>query len=99
MDSTLKRILNFAIDADKLFVGSLSPLFWETMEESLRYHFEQYGPVVSVEVMRDQNMGDFHGFPFCGIYGYIKTVDVVMSHKGSTVSLSFWDFKSVFSFH
>jgi hypothetical protein len=48
------------------------------MEESLHYHSEQYGPAVSVEVMGDQNMGDFHGFPFCGIYGYIK---MVCSHE------------------
>jgi hypothetical protein len=27
-------------------------------------HFEQYGPVMSVEVMRDWNMGDFCGFTF-----------------------------------
>jgi hypothetical protein len=49
--------------------------------------------------MRDQNTGDFCGFHFCGIYGYIESVDVVMSHEGNTVSLSFCDFKSVFSFH
>jgi RNA-binding protein Musashi len=99
MDSTLKCILKFAIDADKFFVGGLSPSFWETTEESLHYHFEQYGPVVLVEVMRDWNIGDFHGFPFCGIYGYIQMVDVVMSHEGSVVSLSFCNFKRVFSFH
>ena len=61
MDSMQKRILKSAIDAEKILVGSLS---WQTMEESLRYHFEQYGPVVLVEVMRDQNMGDFCGFTF-----------------------------------
>lgn len=36
-----------SIDADKIFVGGLS---WQTTEESLRYHFEQYGAVTSVEV-------------------------------------------------
>jgi RNA recognition motif-containing protein len=71
VDSNLKHILKFAIDADKFLVGSLSPSFWETTEESLHYHFEQYGPVVLVEVMRDQNMGDFCGFPFCGWYLWI----------------------------
>jgi hypothetical protein len=35
--------------------------------------------------------GTFLWVPFCGIYGYIKTVDVVMSHEGSTVSLLFCD--------
>jgi RNA recognition motif-containing protein len=73
MNSMQKCILKFVIDANKFFVGSLS---WQTMEESLHYHFEQYGPVVSVEVMRDWNMGDFCGSPFCGIYGYIKMVDL-----------------------
>jgi RNA recognition motif-containing protein len=61
MNSMQKCILKCAIDADKNFVGSLS---WQTMEESLHYHFEQYGPVVLVEGMRDWNMGDFHGFTF-----------------------------------
>jgi RNA-binding protein Musashi len=35
-----------AMDAGKIFVGGLS---WQTTEESLRWHFEQYGPVLSVE--------------------------------------------------
>jgi RNA-binding protein Musashi len=69
MDSMQKCILKCAIDADKIFVGGLS---WQTSEESLHYHFEQYGPVMSVEGMRDQNMGDFCRFLFCGIYGYIS---------------------------
>jgi RNA recognition motif-containing protein len=38
----------------KIFVGGLS---WQTTEEALRFHFEQYGPVESVEVMRDRNTG------------------------------------------
>jgi RNA-binding protein Musashi len=59
MDSMQKCILKSAIDVDKIFVGSLS---WQTSEESLHYHFEQYGPVMSVEGMRDWNMGDFNGF-------------------------------------
>jgi hypothetical protein len=41
-------------DHIKIFVGGLS---WQTTEESLRWHFEQYGPVISVEVMRDRNTG------------------------------------------
>lgn len=41
-------------DHSKIFVGGLS---WQTTEESLRWHFETYGPVVSVEVMRDRNTG------------------------------------------
>jgi RNA recognition motif-containing protein len=80
-------------------MGQLSPLFWEMMEESLHYHFEQNGPVMSVKVKRDWNTGDFCGIGFCGIYGYIESVDVVMNHEGNVVSLLFCDFKSVFSFH
>lgn len=34
------------MDLGKIFVGGLS---WQTTEESLRWHFEQYGRVVSVE--------------------------------------------------
>jgi RNA recognition motif-containing protein len=64
-----------AIDADKIFVGGLS---WQTTtEESLRYHFEQYGPVVSVEVTRDRNSGYPRGFAFV-VFKDIETVDLVM---------------------
>jgi hypothetical protein len=43
-------------DATKIFVGGL--------EESLRWHFEQYGTVVSVEVMRDRHTGGTWYFLF-----------------------------------
>jgi RNA-binding protein Musashi len=56
-------------DADKFFVGSLS---WQTSEESMHYHFEQYGPVVLVEGMRDWNMGDFCGFTFVVFMDILK---------------------------
>jgi RNA recognition motif-containing protein len=61
MDSMQKHILKCAIDAKKIFWGGLS---WQTMEELLSYHFEQYGPIMSVEGMRDQNMGAFLGVTF-----------------------------------
>jgi RNA-binding protein Musashi len=48
-------------DHAKIFVGGLS---WQTTEESLRWHFEQYGQVISVEVMRDRNTGGAFGFIF-----------------------------------
>ena len=41
-------------DHSKIFVGALS---WQTTEESLRIHFDQYGPVQSVEVVRDRHTG------------------------------------------
>lgn len=66
------------LDADKIFVGGLS---WQTTEESLRYHFEQYGPVASVEVMKDRNTGDPRGFAFV-VFSSPETVDLVMKDVG-----------------
>jgi RNA-binding protein Musashi len=62
------------IDQGKIFVGGLS---WSTTEESLRFHFEQYGPVESVQVMRDRNTGEPRGFGFV-IFKDGATVDLVM---------------------
>lgn len=63
-------------DMAKIFVGGLS---WQTTEETLRYHFEQYGEVVSVEVMRDRNTGDPRGFAFV-VFKEDAIVDLVMSN-------------------
>ena len=41
-----------SVDLAKIFVGGLS---WQTEEDALRYHFEQFGEVATVEVMRDRN--------------------------------------------
>ena len=62
------------MDAGKIFVGGLS---WQTTEETLRYHFEQYGEVSSVEVMRDRNTGDPRGFAFV-VFKSDETVELVM---------------------
>jgi len=62
------------IDAAKIFVGGLS---WQTTEETLRYHFEQYGEVVSVEVMRDRQTGDPRGFAFV-VFTSDETVDLIL---------------------
>jgi RNA recognition motif-containing protein len=62
------------MDAGKIFVGGLS---WQTAEEALRFHFEQYGTVLSVEVMRDRNTGDPRGFAFV-VFSDPSTVDLVM---------------------
>lgn len=78
-----------AIDADKIFVGGLS---WQTTEESLRYHFEQYGPVVSVEVMRDRNTGDPRGFAFV-VFKDIETVDLVMKEARHEINHKIVDVK------
>ena len=63
-------------DMAKIFVGGLS---WQTTEETLRYHFEQYGEVVSVEVMRDRNTGDPRGFAFV-VFKDDPTVELVMQN-------------------
>jgi hypothetical protein len=41
-------------DNCKIFVGALS---WQTTEDALRMHFEKYGSVYSVEVVRDRHTG------------------------------------------
>eukprot|EP00569_Conticribra_weissflogii_P014848 CAMPEP_0171406750 /NCGR_PEP_ID=MMETSP0880-20121228/18390_1 /TAXON_ID=67004 /ORGANISM="Thalassiosira weissflogii, Strain CCMP1336" /LENGTH=111 /DNA_ID=CAMNT_0011922523 /DNA_START=110 /DNA_END=442 /DNA_ORIENTATION=+ len=63
------------IDAAKIFVGGLS---WQTTEETLRYHFEQYGEVSSVEVMRDRNTGDPRGFAFV-VFTSDETVELILN--------------------
>lgn len=65
------------IDSAKIFVGGLS---WQSTENSLRKHFEQFGNVVSVEVMRDRNTGDPRGFAFV-VFDSDDTVDDLMKHK------------------
>lgn len=66
-----------AADHSKIFVGGLS---WQTTEESLRWHFEQYGEVTSVEVMRDRNTGDPRGFAFV-VFADPSTLDLVMADQ------------------
>jgi RNA-binding protein Musashi len=46
---------------NKIFVGGIS---WQSTEESLQTYFEQYGPVESVEIMRDRLTGNPRGFAF-----------------------------------
>ncbi|KAK9862706.1 hypothetical protein WJX84_008352 [Apatococcus fuscideae] len=46
---------------DKLFLGGLS---WETNEEKVRRHFEKYGELQEVVVMRDRMTGKPRGFGF-----------------------------------
>eukprot|EP00561_Arcocellulus_cornucervis_P012940 CAMPEP_0185803794 /NCGR_PEP_ID=MMETSP1322-20130828/2875_1 /TAXON_ID=265543 /ORGANISM="Minutocellus polymorphus, Strain RCC2270" /LENGTH=113 /DNA_ID=CAMNT_0028499721 /DNA_START=106 /DNA_END=443 /DNA_ORIENTATION=- len=64
-----------SLDLAKIFVGGLS---WQTNEDSLRYHFEQYGEVASVEVMRDRNTNQPRGFAFV-VFKSDETVDLIMS--------------------
>ncbi|KAL7551929.1 hypothetical protein ACHAWF_015502, partial [Thalassiosira exigua] len=77
------------IDAAKIFVGGLS---WQTTEETLRYHFEQYGEVVSVEVMRDRNTGDPRGFAFV-VFKSDETVDLILKNKPHEINHKVVDVK------
>jgi RNA recognition motif-containing protein len=76
-------------DAGKIFVGGLS---WQTTEESLRWHFEQYGSVVSVEVMRDRHTGDPRGFAFV-VFADHATVDLVMDEDSHEINHKIVDVK------
>eukprot|EP00587_Corethron_hystrix_P008689 CAMPEP_0113322532 /NCGR_PEP_ID=MMETSP0010_2-20120614/15672_1 /TAXON_ID=216773 ORGANISM="Corethron hystrix, Strain 308" /NCGR_SAMPLE_ID=MMETSP0010_2 /ASSEMBLY_ACC=CAM_ASM_000155 /LENGTH=306 /DNA_ID=CAMNT_0000181071 /DNA_START=70 /DNA_END=987 /DNA_ORIENTATION=+ /assembly_acc=CAM_ASM_000155 len=76
-------------DSSKIFVGGLS---WKTTEESLRYHFEQFGEVASVEVMRDRITGDPRGFAFV-VFATDATVDLVMEEKKHEVDHKVVDVK------
>lgn len=77
------------LDQGKIFVGGLS---WQTNEESLRWHFEQYGKVVSVEVMRDRNTGDPRGFAFV-VFEESATVDLVMDEPSHEINHKVVDVK------
>jgi len=70
-------------------VGGLS---WQTTEESLRWHFEQYGPVASVEVMRDRATGDPRGFAFV-VFADAATVDLVMNEARHEINHKIVDVK------
>eukprot|EP00815_Leptocylindrus_aporus_P001423 CAMPEP_0116068486 /NCGR_PEP_ID=MMETSP0322-20121206/11687_1 /TAXON_ID=163516 /ORGANISM="Leptocylindrus danicus var. apora, Strain B651" /LENGTH=294 /DNA_ID=CAMNT_0003555601 /DNA_START=22 /DNA_END=909 /DNA_ORIENTATION=+ len=78
-----------SLDSCKIFVGGLS---WQTTEESLRYHFEQFGTVVSVEVMRDRVTGDPRGFAFV-VFSEESIVDLVMSERRHEINHKVVDVK------
>lgn len=69
------------IDYSKIFVGGLS---WSSTEESLQAYFEQFGPVVNVEIMRDRNTGNPRGFCFI-VFTTDSTVEKIMQHGKHTV--------------
>ena len=85
--STISLISFFPI----LFVyqGGLS---WQTTEETLRYHFEQYGEVSAVEVMRDRNTGDPRGFAFV-VFKSDETVDLILKNKPHEINHKVVDVK------
>ena len=77
------------LDQGKIFVGGLS---FSTTEESLRFHFEQYGEVVSVEVMKDRNTGEPRGFGFV-VFQDPTTVDLVMDEPNHEINHKVVDVK------
>ena len=80
---------NSNIDVAKIFVGGLS---WQTTEETLRYHFEQYGEVVSVEIMKDRNTGDPRGFAFV-VFRSDDTVQLILNEKPHEIDRKIVDVK------
>ncbi|KPP70439.1 hypothetical protein Z043_110735 [Scleropages formosus] len=61
----------------KLFIGGLS---FETTDESLRAHFEQWGVLTDCVVMRDPNTKRSRGFGFV-TYSSVKEVDAAMAAR------------------
>uniref|UniRef100_A0A0D9SAF5 RRM domain-containing protein n=1 Tax=Chlorocebus sabaeus TaxID=60711 RepID=A0A0D9SAF5_CHLSB len=61
----------------KLFTGGLS---FETTDESLRSHFEQWGTLTDCVVMRDPNTKRSRGFGFV-TYATVQEVDAVMNAR------------------
>uniref|UniRef100_A0A673ARJ7 Heterogeneous nuclear ribonucleoprotein A3 n=1 Tax=Sphaeramia orbicularis TaxID=375764 RepID=A0A673ARJ7_9TELE len=62
---------------EKLFIGGLS---FETTEESLRAHFEQWGTLTDCVVMRDPNSKRSRGFGFV-TYSCVGEVDDAMKAR------------------
>ncbi|XP_068777720.1 heterogeneous nuclear ribonucleoprotein A1 isoform X1 [Struthio camelus] len=61
----------------KLFIGGLS---FETTDESLRSHFEQWGALTDCVVMRDPNTKRSRGFGFV-TYSSVEEVDAAMNAR------------------
>ncbi|KAK2087543.1 Heteroproteinous nuclear ribonucleoprotein A1 [Saguinus oedipus] len=61
----------------KLFIGGLS---FETTNESLRSHFEQWGRLTDCVVIRDPNTKRSRGFGFV-TYATVEEVDAAMSAR------------------
>uniref|UniRef100_A0A2K5R834 RRM domain-containing protein n=1 Tax=Cebus imitator TaxID=2715852 RepID=A0A2K5R834_CEBIM len=61
----------------KLFIGGLS---FETTDESLRSHFEQWGTLTDCVVMRDPNTKRSRGFGFI-TYATVKEVDAATNAR------------------
>nr|XP_055206895.1 heterogeneous nuclear ribonucleoprotein A1-like [Gorilla gorilla gorilla] len=66
----------------KLFIGGLS---FETTDESLRSHFEQWGTLTDCVVMRDPNTKCSRGFGFV-TYATVEVEDAAMNARPHKVN-------------
>ncbi len=64
-------------DQGKLFIGGIS---WETTEEKLRDHFQAYGEVAEIVVMKDRATGRGRGFGFV-VFADPAVADRVVTEK------------------
>ncbi|CAM6049513.1 unnamed protein product [Sphagnum compactum] len=64
-------------DQGKLFIGGIS---WETTEEKLRDHFQAYGVVAEVVIMKDRATGRARGFGFV-VFADPAVADRVVKEK------------------
>jgi len=76
-------------DQGKLFIGGIS---WETTEEKLRDHFQTYGEVAEIVIMKDRATGRARGFGFV-VFADPAVADRVVTEKhtidGRTVRKGF----------
>jgi RNA-binding protein Musashi len=64
-------------DQGKLFIGGIS---WETTEEKLRDHFQTYGEVAEIVIMKDRATGRARGFGFV-VFADPAVADRVVTEK------------------
>jgi RNA recognition motif-containing protein len=64
-------------DEGKLFIGGIA---WDTTEETLRDHFNLYGEVSQVVIMRDKTTGRPRGFGFV-VFSDPSLLDPVLQDK------------------
>ncbi|XP_049623278.1 heterogeneous nuclear ribonucleoprotein A1-like [Suncus etruscus] len=77
----------------KIFIGGLS---FETTDESLRSHFEQWGTLTDYVVMKDPNTKRSRGFGFV-TYATVEEVDAVMNARPHKVDGRFVEPKRAIS--
>lgn len=66
----------------KLFVGQLA---FSTSEDELRSVFDQYGPIVSLKIVKDQFSGKSRGFGFVELEDDQKATDAIQALDGKDV--------------